>query len=73
MALEHPLPEGLEAAVEHARLRAARSGELQPTSTSAETPVPDELSDFVTRVLGDGTYARAIEQIGRDDPDLATV
>lgn len=43
------------------------------TSTSTATRVPDELSDFVTRVLGDGTYARAVEQIGRDDPDPATV
>jgi hypothetical protein len=73
MALEHPLPELLEAAVERARMRAARSGELEPASTSEETPIPEELSDFVTRILGDGTYAKAVERIGRDDPDLATV
>ncbi len=33
--------------------------------------VPDELADFAARVLTDGSYARAAERLGVQDPDLA--
>jgi hypothetical protein len=69
-----PLPVGVEAAIERARSWAAKSGELHPASgDSWRDEIPDELADFVGRVLSDGTYARAVERIGHEDPDLATI
>jgi hypothetical protein len=64
----------LVSAVARARKRAAESGELQPAGRGLEAiPVSAELGELVRRVLSDGTYAQAVEQIGREDPDLATL
>ena len=72
--MERALPAGLEAAIERARSRATKSGELHPHAAGpAMAAVPDELAEFVSQILSDGTYARAVEQIGREDPDLATI
>jgi len=72
--MKQALPAELEAAVERARELAARTGELRPVVTgSFGALVPDELAHFVEQILSDGTYARAVERIGREDPDLASV
>lgn len=74
MALEQgsPPPFEFEAAVKLARSRAAATGELRAAGKGlSETFVPDELRDFVRQILADGTYARTVERIGREDPDLA--
>ena len=72
--VEQTPPSGLKSAVKRARSQAATTGELQPTGKGfSHISVPDELADFVQRILTDGTYARAIERIGDEDPDLADV
>jgi hypothetical protein len=64
----------LGAAVARARERAARSGELARVRRAPDAPPPPaEVGAFVRRILSDGTYARAVERIGTDDPDLATI
>ncbi len=72
--MQQAFPAELEAAVERARSRAARTGELRPVVRgSFAAIVPDELADFVQQILTDGTYARAVERIGEQDPDLANI
>ncbi len=72
--MEHVVPDEFTAAVERARVRAERTGELRPgPSTSLVTSIPDELAEFVDRILTDGTYAREVARIGREDPDLASI
>lgn len=64
----------LLSAVARARKRAADSGELKPAGRGLDTvPVSAELAELVRRVLSDGTYAQAVEQIALEDPDLATL
>jgi hypothetical protein len=64
----------LEAAVARARGRAARTGELEPVVTGSPViTFPSDLVDFVQQILSDGTYARAVERIGEEDPDLASI
>jgi hypothetical protein len=72
--MEHVTPAELEDAVRRARARAAKTGELRPdVSRSLEAPIPDDLADFLQRILTDGTYAREVVRIGEDDPDLANI
>jgi hypothetical protein len=72
--MEQAAPGDLEAVIERARARAARTGELRPgPSGSFERSVPDELAEFVDRILTDGSYAREVDRIGREDPDLASI
>jgi len=72
--MERVTPVELEAAVERARARAARTGELRPVlSGSFAASVSAELADFVQRILTDGTYAQAVARIGEQDPDLANI
>ncbi len=72
--MEHPVSSELESAVTRARQRAAETGELHPAGSGlAGPPISPELAEFVRRVLTDGTYEQAVEQIGREDPDLATL
>ena len=74
MAMEQPASTELEAAVRRARSRAAATGELRPQSSQpGRAPLPSEVGDFVRRILTDGSYDRVVEEIGREDPDLATV
>jgi hypothetical protein len=64
----------LVSAVARARKRAGESGELKPAGRGLDAvPVSGEFAKLVRRVLSDGTYAQAVEQIGREDPDLATL
>ncbi len=72
--MEPTLAADLEVVIEHARVRAARSGELRPVVTgSFAAAVSDEVADFVQQILTDGTYARAVKLIGEQDPDLANI
>ncbi len=72
--MEQAVPANLEAVVERARARAARTGELRPVVSGSFAPaVPDEVADFVQRILTDGTYASAVKRIGEQDPDLANI
>lgn len=65
-------PAGLDAVIDRARRRAAETGELRPTGRRLSSlAVPDDLAEFAQRVLTDGTYARTVERIAADDPDLA--
>lgn len=74
MAVEQQAVSDFEAAVERARARAAATGELKPTSRRLDAvPASLELAEFVRRVLTDGTCARAVEEIGREDPNLASI
>jgi hypothetical protein len=76
VATEHLRSAELEAAVERARARAARTGELRPIvggSFAVSVSVSDELAEFVQRILTDGTYAHAVGRIGEEDPDLANI
>lgn len=74
VAIEHVVPDEFAAAVERAKVRAERTGELRPgPSTSLATSVPQDLADFVDRILTDGTYAREVARIGQEDPDLASL
>jgi hypothetical protein len=68
------MPVDLAAAVERARTRASRSGELRPfINNSVRAVVSDELAAFVERILTDGTYAEEVTRIGEHDPDLASL
>lgn len=70
--MEPGAPSELHVAVEHARARARSSGELRPVITGSFSPsVSDELAAFVERVIGDGTYIKAIAQLVADDSELA--
>ncbi len=72
--MEHEVPADIEAAVERARQRAAKTGELRPgSSRSFPVSIPQELADFLQRILTDGTYAQAVERVGREDPNLADI
>lgn len=72
--MDRALPAGLDATIERARSRATKSGELHPqTAGPAMAAVPVELGEFVSQILSDGTYARAVERIGREDADIATI
>lgn len=72
MAIEPGTSSELEAAVARARVRAATTGELRPTvNGTAVAPLSEELTDFVQKILTDGTYAQAVAGIGIEDPDLA--
>ncbi len=72
--MKQRIPAELEAAVERARARASRTGELRSVvGGSFAAAVPVELANFVERILTDGTYARAVERIGEQDPDLANI
>jgi hypothetical protein len=74
VAVEFSTPSEFELAVARARNRAAATGEPRPGEKGlAAVPVPAELAEFVQRVLSDGTYARAVEQLGREDTNLATL
>jgi hypothetical protein len=74
VAVEFPIQSEFELAVVRARDRAAATGEPRPGGKGlAAVPVTAELAEFVQRVLSDGTYARAVEQLGREDPNLATL
>jgi hypothetical protein len=72
MSTEAAAADELGAAV--ARARSAASGWLDPVRRAPdEAATPAEVGAFVRRVLTAGTYARAAERIGADDPDLATI
>lgn len=74
MVIENIGPPELEAAVERARGRAAKSGGLHPgVSNSPSPPVASAVAEFVTQILTDGTYAQVVEHIGQEDPDLANI
>ncbi len=63
-----------EAAVAHARAQAAASGGLRGVVRgSFAAAVSEEVAEFAQMVLTDGTYARAVDQIGQLDPDLANI
>lgn len=67
------LPPEVEAAVLRARARAEANGELPPSQRGGGLPViPPEAAAFVRRVLSDGTYAEAVDELCSDDPDIAT-
>jgi hypothetical protein len=74
VAIEPAEPVEFETVVQRARGRAAATGELRPVvSGSFATAVPAELGDFVHRIISEGVYERAVEDIGDEDPDLANV
>jgi hypothetical protein len=73
MAVEQPVESQLEATVERARARAAATEELRPIEERLDAvPVSPKLAELVRRVRSDGTFARAVDEIGREAPDLAT-
>jgi hypothetical protein len=54
-------------------VRAAATGELRPIEKRLDAvPVSPKLAEFIRRVRSDGTFARAVDEIGREAPDLAT-
>ena len=71
--MERVTPAEFDAAVERARARAAKTGELPVVGGSFAAAVSDEFADFVERIVTDGTYARAVARIGAEDPDLANI
>jgi len=74
VAIEHVKQAELETAIERARVRAAKTGELRPgVRDTSVTTIPDAVADFVEQILTDGTYAREVERIGKEDPDLANI
>jgi hypothetical protein len=74
VAMEHVVGDEFTAAVERARVRAERTGELPAAPNRLQvTVVPDELAEFVDRILTDGTYAREVALIGGEDADLASI
>lgn len=74
VAMKHEADETLRVAVERARRRAQATGELRPNGTrSLRRPVLPELREFGHRVLTDGSYAEAVEQLGIEDPEIATM
>jgi hypothetical protein len=49
-------------------------GDLRPDKgLSTPEPLPDGLATFVQQILADGSFAREVKRIGRQDPDLATL
>jgi hypothetical protein len=73
MAVERPVVSQFEATVERARARAAATGEHRPIEKRLDAvPVLPKLAEFVRRVRSDGTFARAVDEIGREAPDLAS-
>jgi len=62
----------LETVVARARQLAIESGELLPADTpSYRAQVAEDVREFVLSIVRDGTYAAAIAELGRQDPDLA--
>jgi hypothetical protein len=43
------------------------------TGVSQLPSVPDELAMIVQQILADGSFARDVERMGREDPDIATL
>jgi hypothetical protein len=74
VAIEQPLPTELDLAVRRASRRAEVVGDLRPDKgLSTPEPLPDGLATFVQQILADGSFAREVKRIGRQDPDLATL
>jgi hypothetical protein len=68
-----PGGEDLKAFVAQARRRAADAGELLPDEVHAyQAEVDDDVREFILSILRDGTYAAAVAELARLDPDLAT-
>jgi len=59
--------------VTEARRRAADAGELLPDDArGCQAQVDDDVRDFILSILRDGTYAAAVAELAKSDPDLAT-
>jgi hypothetical protein len=68
------LPSELQDAVTRAQNRPAVAGELFPSpASSARAPLSAEVSTFIREILTDGSYEQEIIQIGKEDPDLASM
>jgi hypothetical protein len=65
--------EDLSALVARARRKAAEAGELLPDEVHGhQAEVDDDVREFILSILRDGTYAAAVSELARRDPDLAT-
>jgi hypothetical protein len=63
----------LATVVARARRQAAEAGELLPADAAAyEAEVEDDVREFLLSILRDGSYAAAVAELTRHDPDLAT-
>ena len=62
----------LEAVVARARREAEESGELASEGGGAGVGLDPDVRDFILSILRDGTYAEAVSELARRDPDLAT-
>jgi hypothetical protein len=61
----------LAAVVERARKRAAAAGELTPARGELGPTLRPEVGELILQLLRDGTYAKAVERIVAEDPELA--
>lgn len=63
----------LEAVVARARREAEEAGELASWSGPAVAAgIDPDVRDFILGILRDGTYAEAVSELARRDPDQAT-
>jgi hypothetical protein len=63
----------LATVVARARRQAAEAGERLPAGAAAyDAEVEDDVREFLLSILRDGSYAAAVAELTRHDPELAT-